>query len=470
MRYPSTSQYIESLENPDGLFRTLVDVVALRGFDGIEPHYCSGNFGTVFKIRVGGRDKALKCFTRAQRGRLSAYRQISEYLEPSKHIISYDFLENEMYVFDETNSGSYFPVLTMDWVAGDTLSVHTERAVKNRSSKRINELLELFDELAGWLLTQPFAHGDLKPDNIMISSTGDMVLIDYDGMYLPQMQGEAARELGTQTYQHPARATAPFDKHIDDYSIAYIHLALMDLAHNLDHYHGESIVRPEYIVSNPLLSRSSLRIDELYGHLTHSGTAELPHIATETTPIIYRENGLYGYADSNGTRITDPVFSRANDFSESLASVSQGGKWGYINTRGEIVIPLIYSSGGNFSQGRAAVTLASKYGYIDSRGRAVSKFCFDNAWSFAREQDLALVQKNQKYGFVGLDGKMVISARYDFAQSFCEGLAVVKIGHKYGFIDPRGRWHIRPTYDYAQNFRDGKAYVELGNREFYITK
>ena len=51
--------------------------------------------------------------------------------------------------------------------------------------------------LAMWLLPQPFAHGDLKPDNILVQADGSLTLVDYDGMYVPAMQGQKSRELGS---------------------------------------------------------------------------------------------------------------------------------------------------------------------------------------------------------------------------------------------------------------------------------
>ena len=49
MRFPTVGQYIESLANPQGLFRTLRDVVPLRNPYG-ELRLHAGNFSVVFKV------------------------------------------------------------------------------------------------------------------------------------------------------------------------------------------------------------------------------------------------------------------------------------------------------------------------------------------------------------------------------------------------------------------------------------
>ena len=79
-------------------------------------------------------------------------------------------------------------------------------------------------------MSQPFAHGDLKPDNILVTEDGTLVLVDYDGMYVPAMQGQKARELGSPDYRHPMRTEDCFNEHIDDFPLALIGMSLKAIA------------------------------------------------------------------------------------------------------------------------------------------------------------------------------------------------------------------------------------------------
>ena len=89
-----------------------------------------------------------------------------------------------------------------------------------------------FSRLAMWLIPQPFAHGDLKPDNILVRDDGTLVLVDYDGMYVPAMKGQKARELGSPDFRHPNRNETDFDEHIDDFSLISILLSLKAISLN----------------------------------------------------------------------------------------------------------------------------------------------------------------------------------------------------------------------------------------------
>jgi len=498
VRYPTTLQYLESLTNPEGLFRCLEGVKIIAGGDG-EALYSSGNFGTVFKVSTPLGNKALKCFTRIQHGRPAAYQQISHDIGShlSQYIIDYRLLDNELFVFNDEDSGKYYPILVMDWVEGETLTREIKKAARAADKHKLTELSEAFDRMALWLLAQPFAHGDIKPDNIMVRPDGSLVLIDYDGIFLPGMLGEQSRENGTPSFQHPLREGNMFDKHIDDYSIAFISVILRALGADpslwIRHNDGESFTMiPREIFEGTSacwndISATPLGKTTLFG-LLKSDTPVIEGIAealagkprTETATLavaestvmpaelfLYKHKGRYGFLDDAGNPAIGCDFERARDFAEGLAAVMIEGKWGYIDTAGKVVIPPIYQYAGPFAEGLASVSLSGKYGYIDSRGKAVGTFKFDDSWTF--RQSLGLVRRETKYGFVGKDGLMAIPARFDGAQSFSEGKACVMEGGKYGFIDTRGRWIIKPFYTYATSAHDGKAYVEMDEKGFLIT-
>lgn len=456
MRFPTTLQYLETLENPDGALRSIRELRAVVGADS-EPLFRSGNFGSVFKVETADGIKALKCFTRPQAGRFTAYQQIQQVVHKSQYIVDFQFLDSEIYVFDMAD---YFPVLIMEWIDGESLTHSLTQAVKSNNREKLELLAKLFDQLATWLLAQPFAHGDLKPDNIMERIDGSLVLIDYDGMFVPSMKGEKARESGTAQFQGPDRHTAPFDKHIDDYSLNFISRALHRIAQNPELFDPELLIDKQHLENTP--------VEQKFEPLIYFNSQFLGEPAQDGIRI-YRRDQCYGYVYPDGKTLTDAIFSDAANFSNSLAAVRVGHKWGYLNLNGEIQIPTIYDSASDFtSNNLAAVGLMGKFGYIDQNGKALTRMTFDNGWSFS--QELALIKKNGKYGFIDSSGKMRIPARYDFAESFSEGLAAVMIDELWGYIGTNGEWQIHPKYDFAKSFHNNQAVVELNGRNFTIQK
>ena len=92
------------------------------------------------------------------------------------------YYEKELFVDSRKLTKSEFPVLLMDWVDGLSLDAYTNKISDNKI--KLEQLAGNFQELVCWLLMQPFAHGDLKPDNILVKDDGSIILLDYDGMYV----------------------------------------------------------------------------------------------------------------------------------------------------------------------------------------------------------------------------------------------------------------------------------------------
>lgn len=227
MQYPLSSEYVQSIRDPqDNLDRLshLVPVLDARG----EPLRSSGAFAVVFKMEDPNTKKqyALKCFSQEQQGRASSYAMIGEELKNtnSPYIISFEYYDKELYVNTICTPTTEFPILLMDWVEGETMDVYISSHYHIPGDMKM--LTFRFCELAAWLHRQPFAHGDIKPDNIIVRPDGTLVLIDYDSMYVPLMQGSKSPTLGSKDYAHPLRTIDDFNETIDDFSLASIALSL----------------------------------------------------------------------------------------------------------------------------------------------------------------------------------------------------------------------------------------------------
>ena len=232
MQYPLITEYVRAIEEASENLDKLAHLTPVLDNHG-EPFRSSGAFAVVFKMKdeQTGKCYALKCFTEDQTGRAEAYQKIAEELDmvDSTYVTSVKYLENEIFV-DSTCENEEFPVLLMDWVEGETMETYIANNYQNEHA--MSMLCYRFCKLAAWLRSQPFAHGDIKPDNIMVRPDGSLTLVDYDGMFVPAMKGGISPTLGTKDFCHPLRTVNDFDETIDDFSLASIALSLKALSLN----------------------------------------------------------------------------------------------------------------------------------------------------------------------------------------------------------------------------------------------
>ena len=232
MQYPLMSEYVSAIRDASENLDKLAHLVPVLDDHG-EPYRSSGAFAVVFKMKdeQTGKCYALKCFTEEQEGRAEAYRQIADELEfvDSSYITSVKYLDKEIFV-DSSCEEDEFPVLLMDWIDGETMENYIAENYQDNYAMAM--LCYRFCKMAAWLRSQPFAHGDIKPDNIMVRPDGNLTLVDYDGMFVPAMKGQKSPTIGTKDFSHPLRTVDDFDETIDDFALASIALSLKAISMN----------------------------------------------------------------------------------------------------------------------------------------------------------------------------------------------------------------------------------------------
>ena len=267
MQYPLISEYVKAIQEAGDNLEQLAHLTPVLDDHG-EPYRSSGAFAVVFKMqdKRTGKYYALKCFTEKQEGRAEAYRQIADELDllDSPYITSVKYMEKELFV-DSQCEEDEFPVLLMDWVDGETMEAYIAANYRNQSA--MSMLSYRFGKMAAWLRSQSFAHGDVKPDNIIIRPDGSLSLVDYDGMFVPSMKGSKSPTIGTRDFCHPLRTVDDFDETIDDFSLASIALSLKAISMNstlLDTYGAsDRLLFSENDYRNPSNSKVISALQEL---------------------------------------------------------------------------------------------------------------------------------------------------------------------------------------------------------------
>ena len=343
-------QYLLTLSDPEGLLRTLAGAEVCRDAQG-RILYAAGNSAVVFRIRHRGQVRSLRCYLRPMRHLREIYRE--------------RFLEKELYLYDTAGAGTWVDVVVGEWIEGETLSEAAERAAAERDTQRLQALAAAFDALAARLVSDDRAHGDLKPENIIVDAQGILRLIDFDAAYLPEFSGEQSPELGTAAYQHPARTAADFNAQLDDFPAALISTALHALA--LD-----PTLRERYPESDGLLftPREILRgrdaayreVMELFERRGMALQYRIARLLASPTPQ------LFGLAEFLAASVREAGTALAGTPPERLELYVEHGLWGY-RTPERVVIPPRYDNGFDFSEGWGAVQLGRTWHFIDGSGR-----------------------------------------------------------------------------------------------------
>ena len=267
MQYPLMSEYVSAIRDASENLDKLAHLVPVLDDHG-EPYRSSGAFAVVFKMKdeQTGKCYALKCFLEEQEGRAEAYRLIADELDciDSSYVTSVKYLEKEIFV-DSSCEEDELPVLLMDWVEGETMETYIANNYQDEYA--MGMLCYRFCKMAAWLRSQPFAHGDIKPDNIMVRPDGNLTLVDYDGMFVPAMKGQKSPTIGTKDFSHPLRTVDDFDETIDDFALTSIALSLKAISMNsklLDTYGAsDRLLFSENDYRNPSNSKVISALQEL---------------------------------------------------------------------------------------------------------------------------------------------------------------------------------------------------------------
>ncbi len=222
-------------------------------------------------------------------------------------------------------------------------------------------------------------------------------------------------------------------------------------------------------------------------------------------------NGQFGFVNNKGEIAIKPVYMNARSFIDGCAWVQkQDGTYCLIGIKGKEVTPakkyvnpirfpyqtkyLIEETkeGSTVKSREGKVLLKTKYriirwlqkdffvhndgkgggeGVIDIKGKEVIKA----GWTSINESkgEFVIVQKNNKYGIYGPDGKEIIPANYDFSWTTAVG-TFMKVGNKYFLYNDKQKalgkrvYHGFPDLPWQFTIPEGFGFVQVNTMKFFI--
>lgn len=340
---------VDALAAPYTVWRTLRGIEPT--FHDNRPLYVAGNAAVTFRVKHDGMDKILKCYTRTNNHLTAIYGD--------------EFHPRELCIIDIVGRKVWIDCLLTPYIEGITLD---EALCSADGEQELIAIASSFDAFAKRLLLSERAHGDLKPENLIYTPSGEIVAIDWDAAFLPSFAGELSPEIGTAAYQHPLRTTELYDKHIDDYSIAFISVLLHSAAIDdttITHYrrYHEPLLSPRDIMRGRASELE--RISELFAQRGMAREYRLAQMLRSAQPRLFNLQSIFS-----------PTLTSSANSAEDAASPYldvANGYWGCRNESRWLIEPM-FDNGYEPSDGVMLAELGGYYHFVSLEGKVVKNF------------------------------------------------------------------------------------------------
>ena len=186
----------------------------------------SGGFCVVFPYQTTNKKYAVRCWHAEVSDAKHRTRLIAEALKAANlpYFVGFEFYEDGIM----TPLGLQ-PIVVMDWVEAQSLKKFLAEHI--HEANNINVIADNFKKMVADLHTNHFSHGDLQHGNIMVKPDYSLVLVDYDSMYVPALNGMSDEIKGLVGYQHESRwKNEKVSEKADYFSELVIYLSLKALA------------------------------------------------------------------------------------------------------------------------------------------------------------------------------------------------------------------------------------------------
>jgi hypothetical protein len=368
------TNYMESVQNPEGRFRTLQGVFAVK--DNGRPRMAAGAESVVFEVVVGGVPHIMRCFFASDTARDERMRELSAYTGhiACPHLVPQLFLEGEMLVFDNFDRPVWADILLQRVPDGERL---------DRLTSPPEGLVAGFARLSEWLATNDFSHGNICAKNVWVASDGTPVLVDYTHGSRRRSAADlrAVEALVAALDDVSATAPATVPKYV---SIGEMHDGMMCALDGREWIYidktGAQAIEGRFLSAKDFdEGRAVVEVATGYGLIDVDGRwIVAPHCEDVSWDSVHNvaivtANGLSGLVNRAGEPLTEVAYDQIMEGKEGLFAVRQGRRFGFLGKDGTMAIAPQFDDALSFRDGHAKVRLGGEYFLIDREGVIVQK-------------------------------------------------------------------------------------------------
>ena len=183
--------------------------------------------------------------------------------------------------------------------------------------------------------------------------------------------------------------------------------------------------------------------------------------------IPYRKGDQWGYCDKDKKILIQPRFEEVNFFTSiygnMAAKVKRDGKYGLISEAGKELLPFKYNEVVSLAPGLVKVKIGDKWRLMHNKHRVKSSK-YDDIQLIGSQY--LVVKKNKKAGITDLNGKRLISPKFDsFETTRLVKYLLARKNGKVGLVNlQRKKVMIPAIYDRIGVITDNKYIVKHGNK------
>ena len=481
--------YLESMLNPQGCFKSLDGIFVRRGQNNA-PLFTASENTVKFEVEWKGENYRLICFLndslllRNRVRMIIAHPAVQQcpYLAPSRYI------DREMLVFNEIGVGSYRDVVLQQTDNGAKLDDVLLKCSTNGDAETPRKLLRSLYELSCGMFERGIAHNNIRLINIRVINGESLRLINFERIRILSEEdtGQSTEPYAIDNLALANLAVVLYIASCDPQLYVQLRQSILHRLHDLRKILPKLCQRVEETDHKPLLElanairynngklkgrqKLNLLIKGLidYGPLQDSQLHEI--LLAPLTKIKNPEKGLAfkQISPEKSTTFSDfPDYDWKSGIYDTLVRVEHQGKYFYTDRHGTRVTDQEYDFAYDFFEGRAVVVIGDNYALIDREGNPIIPFiCEDLEWDPVT--GIAKVMIDGKWGIFDRCGQPLTPMKFDWMGSSGDGLIVARIEERYGYLRKDGSEAIPFQFDDAFSFEQGKALVEVNGEQFWI--
>lgn len=203
-----------------------------------------GGFNMVFQLEHQNKKWAFRVWHVPIGEHTDRYRKISKYLSEKKLPYFADFIYDEKGILV---NGNLLDTIRMEWLEDKLLKEYLEENLNNK--KKITKLASDFLGMCKTLRENKISHGDLQEGNILIDRDGNIKLVDYDSICIPEIESQKELVTGLRGYQHPSRFKAEkVSLKADFFSELVIYISILALSENTNFWNKYQVKDTQYLL------------------------------------------------------------------------------------------------------------------------------------------------------------------------------------------------------------------------------